>query len=230
MVTACGYKYYDQAYIDANPERKKTDTFVRFLLCNQKAITELTNAFYLAGVEQRAQGNYYCYRYYNIFKYLPDPCNNCSYCEGLPDSRVYYATTLYIFWITSQKMRNDPVFAKELLSTRKLTYFNSYTKQYQEMELDNLDIQVLLLYANGAYIQSLYKACTDCFFYLTQAKDFCYLVNIPYDLAGCELKPLKYDGRALRELTFTYSDAYANSTSRKGKPCLLNQCGDKAEK
>ena len=56
------------------------------------------------------------------------------------------------------------------------------------------------------------------------------LANIPYDLAGCELKPLKYDGRALRELTFTYSDAYANSTSRKGKPCLLNQCGDKAEK
>jgi hypothetical protein len=98
------------------------------------------------------------------------------------------------------------------------------------MELDNLDIQVLLLYANGAYIQSLYKACTDCFFYLTQGKDFCYLANIPYDLAGCELKPLKYDGRALRELTFTYSDAYANSTSRKGKPCLLNQCGDKAEK
>ena len=127
-------------------------------------------------------------------------------------------------------MRTDPVFAKELLTTRKLTYFNSYTKQYQEMELDNLDIQVLLLYANGAYIQSLYKACTDCFFYLTQGKDFCYLANIPYDLAGCELKPLKYDGRALRELTFTYSDAYANSTSRKGKPCLLNQCGDKAEK
>jgi hypothetical protein len=51
MVTACGYKYYDQAFIDSNPERRKTDTFVRFLLCNQKAITELTQAFYLAGVD-----------------------------------------------------------------------------------------------------------------------------------------------------------------------------------
>lgn len=179
MATVCGYKYYDQAYIDANPERRKTDNFVRFLLCNQKAIQQLTAAFYLAGQEQRAQGNYYCYRYYNIFKYLPDPCNNCDYCEGLPDSRVYYATTLYIFWTTSQKMKIDPVFAKELLTTRKLLYFDSYTKKYQEMELDNLDIQVLLLYANGEYIQNLYRACTTCFFLFITRKGFLLFSQYP---------------------------------------------------
>ena len=38
----CGFKYYDQAGIDADPEKKKTDTFVRFLLCNQKSIQGLS--------------------------------------------------------------------------------------------------------------------------------------------------------------------------------------------
>lgn len=230
MVANCGYKYYSPEYIDSNPEKKKTDTFVRYLLCNQKAIQQLTAAFYLAGQEQRAQGKNYCYRFFNVFKYLPDPCDNCEYCEGLPDSRVYYATTLYIFWITSQKMRNNKAFADEIVNDRKLTYFDSYTKKYKIMELDNLDLQVLLLYMMGEQIQNLYRATKNCFWYLEQARDFCYLVNIPYDLSGCPLRPLRYGGRELRELTFTYSDTFANSTSPKGKPCLLNRCGDPADK
>jgi len=230
MVGTCGYRYYSNEFIDANPERKKTDTFVRYLLCNQKAIQQLTAAFYLAGQEQRAAGKYYCYRYFNVFKYLTDPCDACDYCETLPDSRVYFATTLYLFWITSQKMRNDAKFTEDLLKNRKLEYFDPNTKQYKLMELDGLDIQVLLLYMMGEQIQNLYRATKNCFWYLEQARDFCYLVNIPYDLAGCPLKPLRYGGRELRELTFTYSDTFANSTSRKGKPCLLNKCGDNADK
>ena len=230
MVGTCGYKYYDQAFIDSNPERKKTDTFVRYLLCNQKAIQQLTAAFYLAGQERRAQGKPYCYRYQNIYKYLPNECGECNYCEGLPDSRVYYSTTLYLFWITSQKMRNDAEFTEKILTERKLEYFNSYTKKYEVLDLDGLDIQVLLLYKNGEQIQNLYRACKNCFWYLEQGRDFCYLVNFTHDLAGCPIRPLGYNGRELRELTFTYSDTFANSTSRRGKPCLLNQCGGEAEK
>lgn len=229
-MSVCGYKYYNQAAIDANPETKKTDTFVRWLLCNQKAIQALTQAFLLAGQEQRSEGKKYCYMYFNLFKYLPDPCGACTYCDGLPESRVYQATTLYIFWITSQKMRTDPAFAKDLIEKRKLTYFDSYTKQYKEIILDNLDIQVLLLYSMGEQIQNLYAASVRCFNYLTQGKDYCYIVNFPYDLAGCQLYPIKYNGRELRELTFTYSDAFANSTSPKGKNCLLNKCGLAADK
>ena len=226
----CGYKYYDQAYIDSHPELKKTDTFVRWLLCNQKQIQQLTDAFYNAGQIQKAQGKSYCYMYFNLFRYLPDPCKNCTYCDSLPNTRVYQATTLYLFWTTSQKMRNDPVFTKEIITDRKLTYFNPYSKTYQIMELDDLDIQVLLLYMMGEQIQNLYRACTDCFFYLTAGKYFCYIVNFPYDLAGCELKPIQYDGRALRELTFTYSDAFANFNNPQGKKCLLNKCVQDPEK
>lgn len=230
-MSLCGYKYYNQAAIDANPETRKTDTFVRFLLCNQKAIQALTQAFLLAGQEQRSEGKKYCYLYQNIFKSLPHNCSpSCSYCDGLPDSRVYQATTIYIFWITSQKMAKDPAFTKDLITNRKLTYFDSYTRQYKEMVLDNLDIQILLLYSMGLQIQNLYRASVDCFWYLEQARDFCYIANFPYDLAGCPLYPIKYSGRELRELTFTYSDTFANSTSPKGKPCLLNKCGLVAEK
>lgn len=229
-MSICGYKYYDQAYIDSKPELKKTDTFVRFLLCNQKAIQKLTDAFYLAGQEQRAQGKQYCYMYYNIFKYLPDPCQKCTYCEGIPDTRVYQSTTLYLFWTTSQKMRTDAAFTTNLITNRKLTYFDPYSKTYKEMTLDDLDIQVLLLYSMGQQIQNLYRACNNCFWYLEQARDFCYIVNFPYDLAGCPLTPIKYGGRELRELTFTFSDTFANSTSPTGKKCLLNRCFQVAEK
>lgn len=229
-MSVCGYQYYNQAAIDANPETKKTDTFVRYLLCNQKQIQALTQAFILAGQEQRSEGKKYCYMYINLFKALPDPCQKCTYCDGLPESRVYQATTLYIFWITSQKMRTDAAFTKDLIDNRKLTYFDSYTRQYKEMILDNLDIQVLLLYMMGEQIQNLYAASVRCFNYLTQGKDYCYIVNFPYDLAGCELYPIKYNGRELRELTFTFSSAFANNQSPKGPACLLNRCGLPAEK
>jgi len=222
----CTYKYYNQAVIDANPETKKTDTFVRYLLCNQKAIQALTQAFLLAGTQQRQLGKSYCYVYFNIFKYLPDPCQNCTYCDGLPECRAYQSTTLYIFWITSQKMRNDAAFTADILANRKLTYYDNFTRQYKEMILDNLDVQVLLLYMMGEKIQNLYDASVRCFNYLTQGKDYCYIVNFPYDLAGCQLYPFQYSGRALRELTFTYSSAFANSTSPKGGACLLNRCDD----
>ena len=229
-MSVCGYKYYNQAAIDANPETRKTDTFVRYLLCNQKQIQALTQAFLLAGQEQRSEGKYYCYMYINLFKILPDPCQACTYCDGLPESRVYQSTTLYTFWITSQKMRNDPKFAEDLIKNRKLIYFDPYTKQYKEIILDNLDLQVLLLYMMGEKIQNLYTASVYCFNYLTQGKDYCYIFNCPYDLAGCRLYPIKYSGRELRELTFTYSSAFAGSSSPKGAACLLNRCGLPAEK
>jgi hypothetical protein len=127
-------------------------------------------------------------------------------------------------------MRNDPTFTAEILEKRKLVYFNPYSKTYEEIILDDLDIQVLLLYMMNEQIQNLYRASTQCFWYLTQGKDYCYIVNFPYDLAGCPLQPIRYGGRELRELTFTYSDAFSNGTNPKGKACLLNRCYEPAEK
>lgn len=229
-MTVCGYQYYNPLAYDANPETRKTDNFVRFLLCNQTQIQGLTQAFFEAGNIQRLQGNNYCYMYFNILKNLPDPCGNCDYCETQQNSIVYQATTLYLFWTTSQKMRFDPKFTAEILQNRKLVYFDSYTKQYKEMELNDLDIQVLLIFMMGEQIQNLYRATNNCFWYLTQGRDYCYLVNFPFDLAGCPLYPLKYGGRELRELTFTYSDAFASGVSPKGKKCLLNRCFENADK
>ena len=145
----------------------------------------------------------------------------------MQESRVYYSQTLYLFWTTSQKMRTSPAFTKELLEKRLLPYFNNYTKKYEDMVLDDLDIQVLMLYMMGEQIQNLYRACNDVFWYLAQGRDFCYLVNIPYDLSGCPLKPIKY-GRELRELAFTHSDTFSNGMNIT--KCLLNKCGDVAEK
>lgn len=226
----CGYKYYNPlAYAD-KPEARKTDNFVRFLLCNQKQIQALTQAFFEAGNIQRLQGNNYCYMYFNIFKYLPDPCGNCTYCDSDRDVQVYQATTLYIFWTTSQKMRFDPKFAEDIIKNRKLTYFDSYTKTYKEMELNNLDIQVLLLYMMGEEIQNLYSASNKSFWYLEQGRFFCYLAKFPYDLAGCPLINIGYGGRELRELSFTYSDSFAGPTSPTGKKCLLNRCFENPDK
>ena len=226
----CGFQYYKQDY---NPEQEKTNTFIKFLLCNQKQIQKLTDAFYLAGQEQKAQGKFYCYRYVNILRNLPDPCNKCSYCDkdGCgPASRVYYAQTLYLFWTTSQKMAKDRAFALDLITNRQLEYFNSYTKQYEIMLLDDLDIQVLLIYAMGEQIQGLYRASNNCFWYLEQARDFCYLANFPFDLAGCMLVPLKYSAREFRELTFTTSDSFSNNYTNQGSQCFLSKCSEPAEK
>jgi hypothetical protein len=127
-------------------------------------------------------------------------------------------------------MAKDRVFTKDLLANRELTYFNSYTKQYEIMTLDDLDIQVLLIYSMGELIQNLYSASNNCFWYLEQGRDFCYLVNMPYDLTGCPLIPLNYGAREFRELTFTTSDSFSNNYTNQGSKCFLSKCGEPAEK
>lgn len=228
MTDKCGYKYYDQSFIDANPERKKTDRFVRFLLCNQKAIQELDQAFFLArqlpSNTGYSQGLTYCYRYFNIYKYLPDPCCKCKVCKDMPDSKVYNQVTLFLFWMIGQKMNDDYEYFQKVLNTRETEVFNPYTKEYENLKLDDLDLQVILLYKMMKQIEELYFQWKLAFNYLTNGKDFCYLVQFPTDLAGCTLKPLKYGGREIRELAITYSDTMAGLTSPQGKPCLLNRC------
>jgi len=223
-MATCGYQYYKQSVIDANPQSKKVDTFIRFLLCNQKSIQALTQAFFEAGWQQKTQGKNYCYMYFNILQFLPDPCKKCTYCDTQSNQQVYFATTLYIFWITSQKMAKDPAFTQDLITNRKLVYFDSYTKTYKEMILTDLDIQVLLIYMMGENIQNLYRQANNVFWYLEQGRDFCYMANFPYDLSGCPLGSIRYGAREFRELVFTYSDQFANITSPMGKKCLLNKC------
>jgi len=234
MTDKCGYNYYNQSFIDENPERKKTDNFVRFLLCNQKAIQQLCASFYLSRQLTQntgySQGLEYCYRYFNIFKYLPDPCGACKVCDDIPDSKVYNSVTLFLYWMIGQKMNQDFVYYQQVLNTMETEVFNPFTKEYEVLKLDKLDLQVILLYKMMKQIEELYFQWKLCFNYLTNGKFFCYLVNFTHDLSGCPLRPLKYDGRALRELVITYSDTMANNTSPNGKPCLLNRCSDKEGK
>lgn len=269
----CGYKYYDQNKITANPKTSRTDCFVRFLLCNQKSVQQLYQALYFAR-QLPSEGRFYCYRYFNIFDCLPTKCKciensfpkgqnyttdcppNCENynCQNLVEkkceSKVYQSPRLFVFYLTANKMRQDKDYCDKVLSERRIEVYNPNYQwkqpvppnvtvppnvqepdnpkaSFEIVELDNLDVQVLLLFKLQYEIEQLYLQGTFSHHFVSQGKYYCYLVNFTHDFCGNKLRPLNYSGRALKELFLTYSTNYTNDwdefTTGKSK-CLLTRC------
>ena len=220
----CGYQYYNQELIDSHPEYKKTDTFVRWLLCNQESIQQLYASWYLAR-QLPAQGRFFCYRYFSLFT-LPGLGDE----PGLPredpkNSKVYSSTRLFQFWLVASKMGEDKAYNDQVLSERKVLVQDPYDSQkYQEVHLDNLDVQVLVLLRQRVQFEEWYVAGRLAFSFVATGRYYCYLVNNFTDFEGNDLKPLAYNGKALKELFMVYSTDFANFTSPTGAACLLNRC------
>jgi hypothetical protein len=225
----CGYQYYNQELIDSNPEYKRTDTFLRFLLCNQESIQQLYNAWYLAR-QLPAEGRYYCYRFFNIFT-LPGPNGEPGLSRDDPaNSKVYSSTRIFQFWLIASKMGEDAEYNKKVLTERKVLVQNPYNKNdYQEVHLDDLDIQVLILLRQRVQFEEFYVSGRLAFSFVATGRYYCFLVNGFYDFNGELLAPLVYNGRALKELFMVYSTDFANFTSPTGAKCLLNRCEGKDE-
>tara|TARA_B100000989_G_C19437588_1_gene425844 strand:+ start:127 stop:828 length:702 start_codon:yes stop_codon:yes gene_type:complete len=217
----CGFKYYDQAGIDADPEKKKTDTFVRFLLCNQKSIQGLYNAWYLSR-QLPSYGYYYCYRYFNIFKNLP--LGKECYDKSVTESKVYQSTRIFLFWEIALKMRDDKEYNDKILAEREVTVFNQFSKELETIKLDDLDIQVLLLLKLRKKIEQLYVRGNLAYDYVSMGKFWCITVKFGHDLCGRKLKTINYNGKALKELFLCFSANFRGLTSPTGKKCLLNRC------
>lgn len=223
----CGYQYYNQELIDSNPEYKKTDRFLRFLLCNQESIQQLYSAWYLAR-QLPAEGRFYCYRFFSIFT-LPGPNGEPGLSKDDPkNSKVYSSTRIFQFWLIASKMGECKEYNDKVLSEREVLVqdpFNSH--KYETIELDNLDIQVLVLLRQRVQFEEFYVSGRFAFSFVATGRYYCYLVNNFYDFEGERLAPLVYNGRALKELFMVYSTDFANYTSPTGAKCLLNRCEGK---
>ena len=122
-------------------------------------------------------------------------------------------------------MGEDKDYNDQVLSERKVLVQDPYDSQkYQEVHLDDLDVQVLVLLRQRVQFEEWYVAGRLAFSFVATGRYYCYLVNNFTDFEGNDLKPLAYNGRALKELFMVYSTDFANFTSPTGAACLLNRC------
>lgn len=215
MASNCGYKYYNQQAINSNPESKKTDQFIRNLLCNQQSIQQLYSALYLSR-QLVCQGLYYCYRYTSL-KTLFGP-------NQTPETKVYQSTRIFLFFMIASKMNDNPAFNTLVLTTRKVEVLNPISHELETIDLDDLDIEVLQLLKQEKVFGQLFLQGRFAFHYVSENKWYCYTAKLE-NFAGEKLKTLIYNGRALKELFMTYSTDFSQTeTSPAGAKCLLERC------
>jgi len=216
----CGYQWYNPNTY--TPAQKKTDKFLRFLLCNKVEIYDLYQALFVCR-NLRSLGLNYCVRYNSVLKN-----GNLEYYPGVPsgdypDSKVYTTQRLFNFYIQSLKMKKDKAYRTEIFTTKQITLYNQFANEYETIELDDLDIEVLSLLMQEKEISDFYSDNKFVSHQISVGRYWCrtYLF---YDLAGNLLPTLTYSGFAFREFGFAFGSDVRNSNTKKGAACLLEKC------
>ena len=105
----------------------------------------------------------------------------------------------------------------------KITIYNQYANEYETIDLDDLDIEVLSLLMQEKEISDFYSDNKFVSHQISVGRYWCrtYLF---YDLSGKLLPTLTYNGFAFREFAFAFGSDVRNSNTKKGAACLLEKC------